>query len=80
MTQYMDRLIVHFEDGFNNIKQGKLKKQLVERILFSGRRVNQVTYDHSRMLYRSAKTRYIAGDKFNAKLLLTSCAKNMGVI
>lgn len=81
MTQpYIDRLMEYLEGSNATTYQGEQKQEILRRIIFDGKEVDQVTYNHAVTLYAVARRKCSEGDMLNAKAFLYHCAKNMGVL
>jgi len=75
-----DRLYTHLEQSTANNYHAEQHRQLLNRILFDGDIVDEVTYQHAQMVYNVAKSRNAIGDADNAKLFLYYTARCMGLV
>lgn len=73
-------MMEYLKGSFEKNYHAEQKECLLKRILFGGRKVDQITYDYAKGLYDCARVRYSVGDKGNARMFLYYAAKNMGLI
>jgi len=78
--EILDRWVGYLESANDGTYHGEQKGKLLHRILFDGKHVDQVTYDHACTLYNITINRRDAGDMHNARIFLYHCARNVGVL
>jgi hypothetical protein len=79
-TELLDRLMHYLRESMEDTPRGEQHKQLLNDMLFGGKIVSSVDYDHAQSAVRMATRLCRHGDTYTARTAMYHCAVTMGLI